>query len=93
MSFPSGASVAAISEVTPGALRGRVSAVYYLVMSFVGLAAGPLSVALCTDYLFRDPVRVGDSIALVAAVVGPAAALLIWSALPAFRRWSATAQA
>ena len=93
MSFPSGASVAAISEVTPGALRGRISAVYYLVMSFVGLVFGPLSVALCTDHLFHDAARVGDSIALVAVVIGPLGALLIWRALPAFRQWSATAQA
>ena len=90
-SFPSGASVTAISEVTPGALRGQVSAVYYLVMSFVGLTAGPLSVALCTDYLFQDPQRIGDSIALVSAVVAPAAALLLWPALPQFRRWAASA--
>ena len=88
-SFPSGASLTAISEVTPGALRGQVSAVYYLVMSFVGLAAGPLSVALCTDYLFQDPKRVGDSMALVSALIGPAAALLLWPALPHFRRWAA----
>ena len=87
-SFPSGASVTAISEVTPSALRGQVSAVYYLVMSFVGLAAGPLSVALCTDYLFQDPKRVGDSMALVSAIVAPAAALLLWPALPHFRRWA-----
>lgn len=93
MSFPSGASVAAISEVTPGALRGRISAVYYLVMSFVGLVFGPLSVALCTDHLFHDPARVGDSMALVAVIIGPLAALLIWRALPSFRTWSATIQA
>jgi MFS family permease len=89
-SFPSGASVTAISEVTPSALRGQVSAMYYLVMSFVGLAAGPLSVALCTDYLFHDPKRVGDSMALVSAVIGPLAALLLWPALPHFRRWAST---
>ena len=87
--FPSGASVTAISEVTPSALRGQVSAVYYLVMSIVGLAAGPLSVALCTDYLFEDPKRVGDSMALVSAIVAPAASLVLWPALPHFRHWAA----
>ncbi len=85
---PSGASVTAISEVTPSALRGQVSAVYYLVMGLVGLTAGPLSVALCTDYLFHDPRRVGDSIALVSAIIAPAAALILWPALPHFRRWA-----
>jgi len=87
--FPSGASVTAISEVTPSALRGQVGAMYYLVMSLVGLTAGPLSVALCTDYLFHDPQRVGDSMALVSAVIAPAAALILWPALPHFRRWAA----
>jgi len=85
--FPSGASVTAISEVTPSVLRGQVGAVYYLVMGLVGLAAGPLSVALCTDYLFQDPKRVGDSMALVSAIVAPAAALVLWPALPHFRHW------
>ena len=88
MALPSGASVAAISEVAPAALRGRVSALYYLSISLVGIAAGPLSVALCTDYLFRDPRRVGDSLSLVAVVIGPLAALAVWSALPEFRRWT-----
>ncbi len=85
--FPSGASVTAISEVTPSALRGQVSAVYYFVMGFVGLTAGPLSVALSTDYLFQDPKRIGDSMALVGAIIAPLATLLIWPALPQFRRW------
>ena len=93
MAFTSGTSVAAISEVTPAALRGRVAAVYYLTMTLVGLTAGPLSVALCTDYLFRDPARVGDSIALVCAVVGPFSVWITWRALPEFRRWALPASA
>jgi MFS family permease len=88
MALPSGASVAAISEITPAALRGRVSAIYYLSISLVGIAAGPLSVALCTDYLFQDPRRVGDSLSLVSVVIGPLAAWAVWSALPEFRRWT-----
>lgn len=85
--LPSGASAAAITEVTPSNLRGRVSAVYYLVMSIVGLTLGPLSVALLTDYVFKDPVRVGDSLAIVCAVVSPLSAVLMWSALRPFRKW------
>ncbi len=83
--FPSGASATAISELTPGHLRGTVAAVYYLLMTVVGLTLGPLSVAALTDYFFVDPKRVGDSMALVAAVISPLAALLVASGLPAFR--------
>ena len=43
--------------------------------------------ALCTDYLFRDPARVGDSIALVCAVVGPVLGLITWRALPSSAGW------
>lgn len=89
MAFPSGASVSAISEVTPSTLRGEVSAFYYLAMSLVGLALGPLSVALFTDYVFQDPLRVGDSISLVSLLVGPIAAVLIWKALPPFKEYAA----
>jgi MFS family permease len=84
--FPSGASAAAITESTPGQLRGKISAAYYLSMSVVGLICGPLSVALLTDYYFQAPERVGHSMALVAGLVGPLAALLLASALAPFRR-------
>ena len=56
-------------------------------MSIVGLTLGPLSVALLTDYVFEDPTRVGDSLAIVCAVVSPRSAVLMWSALRPFRKW------
>lgn len=87
-SFPGGSSVTAITEVTPGRLRGQVSAYYYLAMAVVGFTLGPLSVALLNDYVFEDPRRVGDSLAVVAALVGPPAAWLMWGALRPFRRWA-----
>ncbi len=74
-SFPGGSSVTAITEVTPGRLRGQVSAYYYLAMAVVGFTLGPLSVALLNDYAFEDPRRVGDSLAVVAALVGVARGL------------------
>ena len=84
--IPSGASATAITEVTPSELHGRVSAVYCLAMSIVGLTMGPLSVALLTGHLFADPKRVGDSLALVSIVIAPLAAWLLWSSLAPFRR-------
>lgn len=78
--LPTGASIAAIQAMTPNQLRGRVSAIYYLVIGVVGLLLGPLSVALLTDRLFGTPASIGWSIALVCGCVQPLAAILLWIA-------------
>jgi MFS family permease len=77
---PTGSSIAAIQDITPGHLRGQAAAYYYLVIGLVGLLLGPLSVALLTDRVFGDPQKLGWSIALVCAVVQPLASLLLWKA-------------
>lgn len=78
---PTGASIAAIQEVTPNRLRGQVAALYYLSIGFIGLMFGPLVVALLTDRVFNDPQRLGWSLALVCAVMQPIAAWLMWRAV------------
>lgn len=79
--LPTGASIAAIQQVTPNRLRGQVAALYYLTIGVVGLLLGPLSVALLTDRLFNDPQRIGWSLAIVCGTVLPAAAWLMWRAV------------
>lgn len=75
MTSPGGTAIQAIQECVPNHLRGQASAVYYLVISIVGLTLGPLSVALLTDYVFGDTGRTGVAIAVVAGVVAPLAGL------------------
>lgn len=77
---PTGASIAAIQQVTPNRLRGQVASLYYLTIGLVGLLFGPLSVALLTDQIFHDPQKLGWSLAVVCAVVQPVAAWLMWRA-------------
>ena len=83
----------AVTVTVDSAVRGQASAVYYLLNSLLGLSLGPLSVALLTDHLFADPRRVGDALALVAVVVGPAMALVSWSTRAPFARMVANTAA
>jgi len=78
--FASGAAPSAIGAVTPNEMRGQVSALYLLVINLLGIGLGPTVPALFTDFLFRDEARLGDSLALTAALAGVPAIILLWMA-------------
>ncbi len=63
-------------KIAPRAVRGRVTAAYVLIGAIVGSGLGPVSTALVTDYVMRDPFAVGTSIALISALSFPVMALL-----------------
>jgi MFS family permease len=63
---------AALMLVTPNQLRAQTTAIYYFIISLTGLTLGPTSVALFTDYVFRDESALRYSM----AIVGVAAPLL-----------------
>jgi MFS family permease len=67
--------------ISPPHLRGRVSAVFLVVMNLMGICLGPSIVALITDFVFRDPALVGYSLALAFAIVAPVASLVFWFGL------------
>lgn len=83
--IPPGVGNAALHHVVPGEIRGRVSAIYYLVVLVLGMA-GPTMVALASDNLF--PFATGIRYATV-LVIPPmmllAACLYLWS-IPPYRR-------
>lgn len=74
-----------MQEVTPNAMRGVVNGLYVVTTNVLGLALGPTLVALTTDYVYADPLAVADSLAGVALVMGPIAALLLWSGASVYR--------
>jgi MFS family permease len=84
---------AAMQVVTPGRMRGTVTAFYLAVMNLLGNGLGPLTVALLTDRVFADEAMLGSSMALSAAVLGPLGVLLCWIALAAYRPAVAAAKA
>ncbi len=52
--MPFGVAPAAIQEMMPNNLRGQASAIYLFIVNLIGLAVGPLVLALLTDYLFTE---------------------------------------
>ena len=71
--------------ITPNNMRGQVSAVYLFVVNVIGLAIGPSSIALFTDYVYEDEALLGRSISSVSAIVAPLAALILFVCLRHFR--------
>src|SRR5690606_31227407 len=72
LTFTAAAAVVApvaIVNTAPAAMRARVSAVYLLIANLIGSGGGATVFALSTDYIFRDPSRLGESMALVSAVL------------------------
>jgi MFS family permease len=66
--FPFGAAQAALQEVSPSAMRARITALYLFANTLIGFSLGPTAVAYLTDYVFRNELAVGYSILVVAAV-------------------------
>lgn len=76
LSMVSAAAPVALLAITPGEMRGQVSALFYMVIMLVGLVVGPLAVGLLNDQLFAGQ-RLDLACALVPLLVGlPGLALL-----------------
>lgn len=84
MAWPAGLGVAALQSVTPGEARGRVLAVYLLLINFLPVSIGPLMVGLVNDLVFAGA-AIGQTFLLLAAIIYPAGALLAFLSLKPFR--------
>jgi MFS family permease len=73
-----GPANAAVQMITPNQMRGQIRAAYQFIFNVVGFGAGPFLVALFTDQVFHDDGALRYSLAAVAAIIGPVAALLTW---------------
>jgi MFS family permease len=67
-----GCAAAALLEIMPNRMRGQATAVYYFVVSLLGIGAGPTIVAMFTDYVFGDPAAVRWSL-----MIAPTAAYIL----------------
>jgi len=79
-----GPALAAMQMVAPPAMRGRMAALIVLVTNLGGFALGPMLVGALTDYVYRDEMKVGLSVATAILTIGPVAALLVWRIRPSF---------
>lgn len=76
---------AALQIVSPNEMRGQVGALFLLVMNGIGMGMGPTLVGALTDFVFRDEARLGLSMTLLFAGLGPISALTLWLGMPAMR--------
>lgn len=81
-SLPSIAS-AALQMVTPNEFRGQITALYTALGGLFAISVGPTVIASFTDFVFKDEVRIGDSMMLFIAVACPLAAFFLWSGFKA----------
>lgn len=95
--IPTACGPTALMMVTPNQMRGQVSAVYWFVISMLGLMIGPTTVALASDLIFDGPQDIRYALSLVSGVVGIGVWLLIYNLKP-YRQsvieaenWNATA--
>ena len=65
IAFPVGVSAAAIQEMMPNHMRAAASSIYLFIINLIAMTLGPTSIALITDYVFRDDQMVGYSISIV----------------------------
>lgn len=84
-SMPWAMAAAALQVVTPNRLRGVTASIYLFLISVFGLGVAPTAVAFITDNVFRDPARVGQSLALVCIVAALASGWMLVGLLPHYR--------
>lgn len=68
--IPTACGPTALMMITPNEMRGQVSAVYWFVLSILGLMIGPTAVALASETIFDGPQDIRYGLSLVCGVVG-----------------------
>jgi MFS family permease len=81
VTFPLALFATGLQSASPNEMRGLMAGCFVLSTNLIGLALGPTSVALASDYIFESTQAVGSSLALVGATVLPMAVLLLWRGL------------
>jgi sugar phosphate permease len=76
----------AILMATPHFIRAQVSALNLLVVNLVGIGFGPMTIALVTDYVFKDEMAVGHSIAIVGVLAYGIGACILFFAIKPIRQ-------
>ncbi|MEM7728230.1 MAG: MFS transporter [Pseudomonadota bacterium] len=76
----------AIQLITPGRMRGQVSAVYLTIVNLIGLGLGPMITGALTDFVFSGPTDIKYSLAWINGAALPFAVIALWWGRSAYRR-------
>lgn len=69
IAMTSAAAPTAILNITPGEIRGQVTALYYMFISITGLLLGPTTIGLLSDFVFGEA-QIRYAAALVPVIFG-----------------------
>ncbi len=84
---------AALQVITPGQMRGQITALFLFVFNVIGFGCGPFVVALFTDLVFKSEADLRYAMATAAATLGPVTLVLLIVALKPYARSVARARA
>ncbi len=76
-SFPFAAAAASLQAAAPNRLRGQVSALYLFVINLAGIGLGSFMTGFLNDRIYRDEMRIDDSLAWIVGVAAPLAAFAL----------------
>jgi MFS family permease len=68
-----------IQDTAPPPMRGQVAALYTGILNIIGAGFGPVAVGVLTDYVLRDPSKIGLAIVLTCVTAGVISVLLYLS--------------
>jgi MFS family permease len=84
--LPIGCAYAALQYIFPNQMRGVASAIVLFVVNFTGLGLGSLLPGLLNDRFFQNPLKVGQSIAMTAAIASCIGIVVVLVTLKPYRR-------
>lgn len=85
LSAPFGAATAAIQEIMPNQVRALASSIFLFILNLIGIGLGPTSVAVFTDFLFKDENMIRYSLVLLYAIGGGMGLIVSYLALKPYR--------
>jgi MFS family permease len=86
MAAPMGVVPGALQMIFPNQLRGQVTALFLFVLNLGALTIGPLLPAVLNDYVFKDKMMIGYSIALTTVVSGLLMFVILWATIKPYQR-------
>lgn len=86
MTLPMPIMAMSMQIVAPPQLRGQMSAIYLFMGNILAAATGPFTVAVFTDFVYRDENLLGLSMVTNTVLMVPMAAALLWFAIKPYRK-------
>ena len=86
LAMPIGSAYASLQLILPNQVRGQLGAVQMFTLNLFGLILGPAIPGLLNDYVFRDGLMIGRSLALTVGSASLLSAILFWATFGSYRR-------